>query len=107
MRGAVKVNSCLCKQVAASTFHLGVACFLAFVGVAERVRASLSASGMPLPLVANVPGFFLLLISSSYAVVMPHLALQPLARPPHAPQARVQKDDNLGQNFFASDAAAD
>ena len=103
MRGAVKVNSCLCKQVAASTFHLGVACFLAFVGVAERVRASSSASGMPLSLIAVVPGFVLLLIPSAYAIVSPPMALQPLTRSPHAPHGRVQKDDNLDQNFFSFD----
>ena len=99
MRGAVKVNSCLCKQVAASTFHLGVACFLAFVGVAERVRASLSASGMPLPMIAVVPGFFLFVLPASHACLTPSVARPPMARAPQGFPGQVQKDDNLDKHF--------
>ena len=68
----------------ASTFLLGVTCFC-FVGSRGHCRASSSASGMPLSLIAVVPGFVLLLIPSAYAIVSPPMALQPLTRSPHAP----------------------
>ena len=92
----------LTDRCSASTFLLGVTCFC-FVGSRGHCRASSSASGMPLSLIAVVPGFVLLLIPSAYAIVSPPMALQPLTRSPHAPHGRVQKDDNLDQNFFSFD----